>query len=87
MIFLNAFNTPALLRTLMATYGHAGCGVYAELIEGGSITVGDAVTTSVHKRKWPGHILQRLSLRRHREERGDQARGHHQSGAEQISAE
>jgi hypothetical protein len=30
--------------TLMKTYGHADCGVYAEVIEGGPIAVGDAVT-------------------------------------------
>ena len=31
-------------RTIMDTYGHADCGVYAEVIEGGEIAVGDAVT-------------------------------------------
>ena len=30
-------------RTIMDTYGHADCGVYAEVIEGGPIAVGDAV--------------------------------------------
>ena len=30
-------------RTLMKTYGHADCGVYAEVIEGGEIAVGDNV--------------------------------------------
>jgi hypothetical protein len=30
--------------TLMKTYGHADCGVYAEVVEGGPIAVGDAVT-------------------------------------------
>ena len=30
-------------RTIMDTYGHADCGVYAEVIEGGSIAVGDTV--------------------------------------------
>ena len=30
-------------RTLMDTYGHADCGVYAEVIEGGEIAAGDAV--------------------------------------------
>ena len=30
-------------RTLMKTYGHADCGVYAEVIEGGEIAVGDPV--------------------------------------------
>jgi len=32
-------------RTLMKTYGHADCGVYAEVIEAGEIAVGDALTT------------------------------------------
>ena len=32
-------------RTLMKTYGHADCGVYAEVIEGGDIAVGDSVMT------------------------------------------
>jgi hypothetical protein len=32
-------------RTLMKTYGHADCGVYAEVIGAGEIAVGDAVTT------------------------------------------
>jgi uncharacterized protein YcbX len=32
-------------KTIMDTYGHADCGVYAEIIEGGEITVGDRVTT------------------------------------------
>ena len=31
-------------RTLMEHFGHADCGVYAEVIEGGPIAVGDAVT-------------------------------------------
>jgi uncharacterized protein YcbX len=30
-------------RTLLDTYGHADCGVYAEVIEGGPIAVGDAI--------------------------------------------
>jgi MOSC domain-containing protein len=30
-------------RTLLGTYGHADCGVYAEVIEGGPIAVGDAI--------------------------------------------
>ena len=30
-------------RTIMDTYGHADCGVYAEVIEAGPIAVGDAV--------------------------------------------
>jgi uncharacterized protein YcbX len=33
-------------RTLMKAYGHADCGVYAEVIEGGPIAVGDEVTLS-----------------------------------------
>jgi uncharacterized protein YcbX len=33
-------------RTIMDTYGHADCGVYAEVIEGGPIAVGDAVIVS-----------------------------------------
>jgi uncharacterized protein YcbX len=33
-------------RTLMKTYGHADCGVYAEVIEAGAIAVGDALTTA-----------------------------------------
>ena len=35
----------AIPRTLMKTYGHADCGVYAEVIEGGEIAVGDNVIT------------------------------------------
>jgi uncharacterized protein YcbX len=31
-------------RTLMKTYGHADCGVYAEVITSGPIAIGDAVT-------------------------------------------
>jgi uncharacterized protein YcbX len=31
--------------TLMKSYGHADCGIYAEVIEGGSIAVGDTVAT------------------------------------------
>jgi hypothetical protein len=31
-------------RTLMRTFGHADCGVYAEVITGGEITVGDAIS-------------------------------------------
>jgi len=30
-------------RTLMKTYGHADCGVYAEVIAGGEIAAGDTV--------------------------------------------
>ena len=33
-------------RTIMDTYGHADCGVYAEVKEGGPIAVGDAVVTA-----------------------------------------
>ena len=33
-------------RTLMKTYGHADCGVYAEVIEAGPIAVGDTVTVN-----------------------------------------
>jgi len=33
----------ALPQTLQQTYGHADCGVYAEVIEGGDIEVGDAI--------------------------------------------
>jgi uncharacterized protein YcbX len=34
----------AVPRTLMDTYGHADCGVYAEVIGDGTIAVGDTVT-------------------------------------------
>ena len=34
-------------RTLMKTYGHADCGVYAEVIEAGPIAVGDPVAVKV----------------------------------------
>ena len=34
-------------RTLMKTYGHADCGVYAEVIEAGPIALGDAVVVKV----------------------------------------
>ena len=30
-------------RTLMDTYGHADCGIYAEVIEAGEIAAGDEV--------------------------------------------
>ena len=33
----------AMPRTLMKTYGHADCGVYAEVIEAGEIAVGDVI--------------------------------------------
>ena len=32
-----------LPQTLLQTYGHADCGVYAEVVEGGEIAVGDAI--------------------------------------------
>ena len=31
-------------RTLMKTYGHADCGIYGEVIAGGTVAVGDNVT-------------------------------------------
>jgi uncharacterized protein YcbX len=34
-----------LPRTLMQRFGHADCGVYAEVIAGGAIAVGDAIAT------------------------------------------
>ena len=33
----------AIPRVLMQTYGHADCGVYGEVIEGGEIAVGDNI--------------------------------------------
>ena len=36
----------AIPRTIMETYGHTDCGVYAEVIEGGEIAVGDAIICS-----------------------------------------
>ena len=33
-------------HTLMRRFGHAECGVYAEVIAGGSIAAGDAITVS-----------------------------------------
>ena len=30
-------------RTLMDTYDHADCGIYAEVIEGGEIAAGDTI--------------------------------------------
>jgi uncharacterized protein YcbX len=30
-------------KTLLQTYGHADCGVYAEVITGGTISAGDAI--------------------------------------------
>jgi hypothetical protein len=32
-------------RTLMKAYGHADCGIYGEVITGGTVAVGDSVTT------------------------------------------
>jgi uncharacterized protein YcbX len=32
-------------HTLMRRFGHADCGVYAEVIAGGSIAVGNAIAT------------------------------------------
>ncbi len=32
-------------RTLMQTYGHADCGVYGAVIEGGTVSVGDAINS------------------------------------------
>jgi len=31
-------------RTLMKAYGHADCGIYGEVIEGGTVAIGDTVT-------------------------------------------
>ena len=39
-------------RTLTKTYGHADCGVYAEVIAGGTIGVGDSVVTRAVPRVW-----------------------------------
>ena len=33
----------AVPRTLMDNFGHADCGIYAEVIAGGDIAVGDAI--------------------------------------------
>ena len=33
----------AIPKTLMQTYGHADCGVYAQVIAGGEVAVGDAI--------------------------------------------
>lgn len=33
-------------RLLMDTYGHADCGIYAEVVEGGEITTGDTIEAS-----------------------------------------
>jgi uncharacterized protein YcbX len=40
-------------RTLMDTYGHADCGIYAEVIEGGEIAAGDTVTELEARPKLP----------------------------------
>jgi MOSC domain-containing protein YiiM len=34
----------AIPRTLTQSFGHADCGVYAEVIQGGSVSVGDLIT-------------------------------------------
>ena len=34
----------AIPRTIMDAYGHADCGVYAEVIQGGAIAAGDTIT-------------------------------------------
>ena len=34
----------AIPRTIMEAYGHADCGVYAEVIQGGAIAAGDTIT-------------------------------------------
>jgi uncharacterized protein YcbX len=39
-------------RTLMDSYGHADCGVYAEVIEGGEIAVGDRIAASAPNPKF-----------------------------------
>jgi uncharacterized protein YcbX len=36
----------AVPRLLMGAYGHADCGIYAEVIEGGRIAIGDGVVTN-----------------------------------------
>jgi len=33
-------------QTLMQAFGHADCGIYTEVIEGGEIALGDPVTTA-----------------------------------------
>ena len=37
-------------RTLMDNFGHADCGIYAEVIEAGDIAVGDAIAVSGYSR-------------------------------------
>jgi uncharacterized protein YcbX len=39
----NATRDLELPQTLMRRFGHADCGVYAEVIAGGTIAVGDAI--------------------------------------------
>jgi uncharacterized protein YcbX len=34
-------------KTLLQTFGHADCGIYAEVISGGGIAIGDALTSDV----------------------------------------
>ncbi len=34
-------------KTLLQTFGHADCGIYAEVIAGGDIAIGDALTSDV----------------------------------------
>jgi uncharacterized protein YcbX len=34
-------------KTLLQTFGHADCGIYAEVITGGDIAIGDALTSDV----------------------------------------
>jgi len=36
-------------RTLMDNFGHADCGVYAEVVAGGEIAVGDAIELTTQK--------------------------------------
>lgn len=34
-------------KTLLQTFGHADCGIYAEIVTGGDIAIGDALTSDV----------------------------------------
>jgi uncharacterized protein YcbX len=34
-------------KTLLQTFGHADCGIYAEVITGGDIAIGDALTSNI----------------------------------------
>jgi MOSC domain-containing protein len=34
-------------KTLLQTFGHADCGIYAEVVDGGDIAIGDALTSNV----------------------------------------